>query len=62
MLMTQEEQQLHDRQEEAKKYYAARFAWENKSSFTPKGVTWADWFKNMFGESLDAYAERMKQR
>ena len=60
--MTQEEQRLHDKQEEEKKYYAARFAWTNKSNFTPKGVTWANWFKNMFGESLDAYAERMKKR
>ena len=35
--MTEEEQRLHDRQEEAKKYYAARFAWKNKRQLYAQG-------------------------
>ena len=60
MIFTADEQAEHDREEESKKYHAARYAWRNKHKLTPRGVSWSQWFEDKFGEPLDDYAERMQ--
>lgn len=52
------------------KYYAARFAYIHRKEFCPKKVqqgrhlveiTWEQWFRDKFGEDLDAYVYRLRE-
>ena len=36
-------------------FYAARHAYQNRMLLTSKGVSWSNWFRDMFGITLDEY-------
>ena len=64
MLLTLKQQQALN------KYYMARDVWRKRHETCPvpqkvgvfkKQVTWEEWFKIKFGESLNDYAERIKR-
>jgi len=40
----------------------ARELWRKREEETPSGrMTWGEWFTQKFGETLEQYAERLKQ-
>jgi len=41
-----------DLDETFKVYYLARWVWKVRDEKSPKGVFWADWFKNRVGMGL----------
>lgn len=46
---------------EHKKYCAAKYVWPLRNQKTPRSnIKWSAWFKNMFGEELINYRERIK--
>lgn len=44
------------------RHCAARDAWKRRYETTPKGITWAQWFKNKFGLTLYEYHDWLKKR
>lgn len=44
------------------KHCAARWCWPRRDDRTPSGsATWAQWFRERYGESLFEYRERVKR-
>jgi hypothetical protein len=66
----QEAEQKLRKAQELNKYYMARDVWRKREQKCPvpqqvgrfkQMVTWEEWFKIKFGESLFDYAERIKR-
>lgn len=63
MKFSKEEQAKEDAFAADLKYHAARTVWKVRHKKTPRGrLTWAQWFEDKFGESLNDYAVRMKNK
>lgn len=47
--------------QEQRKLAAAKRAWPKRDKLTSKKITWAQWFEERYGESLEAYRARVSE-